>query len=293
MVTKSSTKVANIFYCNICDYNTCRKFNYDKHLLTAKHTQVTLGDEIVAESSTKYTCDFCHKEYYSRNGLWKHKKNCNNINLSNVKYLLDDVKTLTNTVIEVVQQNKELTKHICELSKEKSITNNNTINKNFNVNFFLNEQCKDALNITDFVNSLQLQIQDVEETGRLGFAQGISRIFINGLNDLDVHHRPLHCSDVKREIIYIKNDNQWIKDNDTNDKLIQAIKSVAHKNIRQISEWQKANPQYNDPESKQNDKYMKIVCESMSGGTIEECDKNYSKIIKNISKETVIDKEIN
>jgi hypothetical protein len=262
--------------------------------LTAKHAKLTKVNTflpknpltLIPDKNAKFICNFCYKEY-SRTGLWKHKKTCNNDLKDN-----NDIQVLTKTVLEVVQQNKELTKQICELSKEKSVTNNinNSNNKNFNINIFLNEQCKNALNITDFVNSLQPQIQDLEETGRLGFVQGISRIFINGLNQLDVHQRPLHCSDFKRETIYIKDSNEWTKENENKDKLTTAIKKVAHKNLQQIQTWQLCNPLYSDPESKQNDKYMKIVYESMSGSTKEESDKNYNKIIKNIAKETVIEK---
>jgi hypothetical protein len=282
MVTQ---KLQHLFSCEKCDYNTSRKSSYDKHILSAKHSQVTFGDGKVAKSCTQNICPKCSKNYVSRNGLWKHKKTC----LNN---LTDDITILTKTVLEVVKQNKELTQQVCLLSKEKTITNNinNSNNKNFNINFFLNEQCKDALNITDFVNSLQPQINDLEETGRLGFVQGISRIFINGLNQLDVHQRPLHCSDFKREIIYIKESNEWSKENDNKDKLLTAIKKVSHKNMQQIQSWQKSNPLYLDPDSKQNDKYMKIVYESMSGSSKEESEKNYNKIIKNIAKETVIEK---
>ena len=281
MVTQ---KLQSFFSCEKCDYITSRKSSYDKHILTSKHSQVTFGDQKVAKNCIQNICPKCSKNYLSRNGLWKHKKTCNN-------NLINDISTLTKTVLEVVKQNKELTQQICLLSKEKTITNiNNSNNKNFNINFFLNEQCKDALNITDFVNSLQPQINDLEETGRLGFVQGISRIFINGLNQLDVHQRPLHCSDFKREIIYIKDSNEWTKENENKDKLTTAIKKVAHKNMQQIQSWQKSNPLYKDPESKQNDKYMKIVYESMPGSSKEESEKNYNKIIKNIAKETIIDK---
>ena len=282
MVTK---KLQHLYSCEKCDYITSRKSSFDKHILTAKHSQVTFGDEKVAKTCSQNICPKCSKNYLSRNGLWKHKKTC----LNN---LIEDISSLTKTVLEVVKQNKELTHQICLLSKEKTITNNinNSNNKNFNINFFLNEQCKDALNITDFVNSLQPQINDLEETGRLGFVQGISRIFINGLNQLDVHQRPLHCSDFKREIIYIKESNEWTKENDNKDKLLTAIKKVSHKNMQQIQSWQLSNPLYKDPDSKQNDKYMKIVYESMPGSSKEESEKNYNKIIKNIAKETTIDK---
>ena len=278
------------YFCNFCLTSTNNKKDYEKHLLTAKHSKLTNGNTFFPKNPQtithdKTTCNFCNKEYSSRAGLWKHKKTC----LNN---LTEDISSLTKTVLEVVKQNKELTHQICLLSKEKTITNNinNSNNKNFNINLFLNEQCKDALNITDFVNSLQPQINDLEETGRLGFVQGISRIFINGLNQLDVHQRPLHCSDFKREIIYIKESNEWSKENDNKDKLLTAIKKVSHKNMQQIQSWQLSNPLYKDPDSKQNDIFNKIVFESMPGSSKEESDKNYNKIIKNIAKETTIDK---
>jgi hypothetical protein len=146
------------------------------------------------------------------------------------------------------------------------------------------------MNIMDFVSQLQVGIKDLEETGRLGFAQGISKIFINGLKQIDVSDRPIHCSDFKRETLYIKNNNEWNKESEDKAVLTNAIKHVAHKNMKQISEWTKVNKEYNDSDSKQNDKYLKIVSESMSGSSQEETNKNYTKIIKNIVKETVIDK---
>jgi hypothetical protein len=146
------------------------------------------------------------------------------------------------------------------------------------------------MNIMDFVNQLKVGIKDLEETGRLGFSEGISKIFINGLKDIDITDRPVHCSDFKRETLYIKDNNQWNKECDDKIILTNAIKHVAHKNMKQISEWTKDHPEYKDSESKQNDKYLKIVSESMSGSTEEESNKNYNKIIKNIVKEIVITK---
>jgi uncharacterized protein YegL len=147
------------------------------------------------------------------------------------------------------------------------------------------------MNITDFISQLNVGIKDLEETGRLGFSEGISKIFINGLKQIDVTDRPIHCSDSKRETLYIKDHNECVKDNDNKTILTNAIKNVAHQNIKQICEWTKAHPNFNDPNSKQNDKYLKIVSESMSGSSEEECKKNYNKIIKNIVKETIIEKE--
>jgi hypothetical protein len=197
--------------------------------------------------------------------------------------------------MKVLEQNQELTKQIIELSKQSSVTNNtnNTINNNnnnFSINVFLNETCKDALNITDFVDSLVLSINDLEETGRLGYANGISKIFINGLKNLDIDKRPLHCSDIKRNTLYIKDDNQWIKETNETPLLTKAIKNVSNKNIQTIFECQKLNPHYNDSDSKQNDKYNKIICEAMSGSCKEEQLKNYEKIVNKIAKEVVIEK---
>ena len=168
--------------------------------------------------------------------------------------------------------------------------NNNNINSHnkFNINVFLNEKCKDALNISDFVSQLNIGVKDLEETGRLGFADGISKIFINGLNQLDIYNKPLHCNDSKREVLYIKDSDKWTKEEEGKPILTKAIKEVASKNIKQIFEWQKLHSEYNDPTSKQNDKYLQIVCESMSGSTKEESEKNYNKIIRKLAKETVI-----
>ena len=183
-----------------------------------------------------------------------------------------------------------------ELAKNSAGHHNNTTsnvvnnNQSFNLQFYLNETCKDAMNIMDFVSSLQVGIKDLEETGRLGFAEGISKIFINGLKQINVNDRPIHCSDSKREILYIKNNNEWKKESQDKVILTNAIKHVAHKNMKQINEWTKDHPDYKDPDSKENDRYLQIVSEAMSGVTKEETVKNYNKIIKNIAKESIIEK---
>ena len=178
-----------------------------------------------------------------------------------------------------------------ELAQKAGNNNNsNNNNKTFNLQVFLNETCKDAINLSDFVNQIQVSIGDLEETGKLGYAEGISKVFIKNLNDIDYSNRPIHCSDSKRETLYIKDDNQWTKDDEQKSNLTKAIKQVANKNIKKISDWQQLNPEYNNPDSKQNDKYMKIVLNSMSGSTKEEADKNYEKIAKNIAKEVIIEK---
>jgi hypothetical protein len=220
--------------------------------------------------------------------------NENNSNISNIS---------SDLIIKLLSQNNDLhqmlieqNKQIFELTKEVKVvnntTNNTTNNNNFNLQVFLNDTCKDAVNLVDFVESLQVQLKDLEETARLGYSEGVSRIFINGLNELDVNKRPIHCSDAKRETLYIKDQDEWTKDDTNKTKLSKAIKTVGRKNIQQIFEWQKKNPEYKDPESKQNDKYLNLVYNTMSGSTTEEQEKNMTKIIKNITKEVIIDKNI-
>jgi len=297
MSIKSCKKLQTEFSCEYCDYFTSRKSSYDKHILTAKHEKSILSIESQSQSCKKLQeimCPNCSRKYKDASGLWRHKKKCIVDSKNTEQNGNSDTKQLTDLVMKVVEQNKELTNQIVELSKTSvnnsiNINNVNSNNK-FNLNVFLNETCKDALNISDFVSSLVVSINDLEETARLGYAEGISKIFLNGLTQLDVHNRPVHCSDFKREILYIKENNEWTKDTEQKTVLTKAIKCIANKNIKQISEWQKQNPLYNDPDSKQNDKYQKILFNCMSGSTKEEADNNYEKIIKNVAKKTVISK---
>ena len=199
------------------------------------------------------------------------------------------IDKLTDVVLDIVNKNSELTKQICELSSKPNINVSNN-NKTFNLNVYLNEECKNALNMRDFVESIQIQLSDLENTGQVGYVEGISQIFINNLGKINKHDRPIHCSDFKREVLYIKNNNEWIKETEDKTTIKNAIKQVANKNIKQIKQWQEKHPQYNDPDSKQNDKYMKIVYNSMSGSTEEEQKNNLNKIIRNVAKEVIIDK---
>ena len=305
MDDKIKQKVARSFYCTICDYGTSKKFNHDKHLLSDKHKRLTqdlhLRQKVAKNQPENYNipetfiCS-CGKQYLHRQSLWKHKKTCSMISCAEdlndsskqqqlVEYLLKENSEFKQLMIE---QDKQM----IELAKNAGNNNNshNTNTNNFNLNFFLNETCKNAMNIMDFVSQLQVGIKELEDTGRLGFAEGISKIFINGLKQMDVSDRPIHCSDYKRDVVYIKDKDQWNKESDKKLILTNAIKHVAHKNIKQISEWTKENPEFNDSSSKQNDKYLKIVSNSMNGSSEEETNKNYNKIIKNIVKETVINK---
>jgi len=281
------------FYCDNCDFKCSKKYSWERHVSTSKHTMETNGNFWKPikgkKGQNQYSCENCNKDFHNRSGLWKHNKKYHHATETQ-----SETKQLTELVMKVVEQNQELTKQIVDLSKNShnSSINHSTVNSNnkFNLNFYLNETCKNAINMSDFINSLNVSITDLENTSRLGYAEGVSKIFINGLTDMSVHDRPVHCADQKREILYIKEDNEWTKDTEDKAGLTKAIKLIAHKNIKQLSEWTKLNPDYKDPDSKQNDKYQQILCNAISGSTKEESEKNYDKIIRNIAKYTVIEK---
>jgi hypothetical protein len=291
----SCQKMPILFECIFCDFKCCKKSNFDKHLDTLKHQMKQNETNSMPKNAEKdinnLECQYCSLLFNSRTTLWRHKKKCSNSNNNNNNN--DKTQEL---VQYLMKENSEFKQLLLEQHKQSLLNaGHNTINshnKTFNLQVFLNETCKNAINISDFINQLHVSISDLEETGRLGFSEGISKIFINELKQMDISDRPLHCSDVKRETIYIKDNNQWLKETDDKPVLLNAIKHVSNKNMKQISEWTKVNSDYNNSSSKQNDKYLKIVCESMSGSTKEESDKNYDKIVKNIVKQTIIDKSI-
>ena len=303
-MTNLSPKNPINFHCEKCDYNTSNKKDYNKHVLTGKHKlsilSMTNNDNKIPKNPKLFTCD-CGKEYKYRQGLHAHKKNCNfqkpvYHNDAAFQQTIDIQNKQHELILELFKDNKEIkdfmmeqNKQVIELAKLAGHNTTNSHNTNqFNINMFLNEKCKNALNISDFVSQLEVGIKDLEETGRLGFADGISKIFINGLKQLELYDRPLHCNDAKREVLYIKSDDKWAKEDDNKPILTKAIKDVANKNMKQIYEWQKVHKEFSDPHSKQNDKYLQIVSESMSGSSKEESEKNYDKIIKKLVKQTII-----
>ena len=380
-LNKKSQKVAPIFSCEICDYNTSKKTDLKKHYETKKHLATfsykssynsykknrkkslahkltKLPDHLQCESENivmNIVTDFqhvdelspdhindnsdkennneciCGKKYFSRSGLWYHKKKCGfsetvaaEEHTSNggepqadaSDSILEKAREpapkfdaeMLNAFMTIMKQNQEFKELMIEQSNEQHKHNQdiqnqllelakegktiNTTNNSFNLHVYLNETCKDAINMLDYVNSLKLDLTDLEETGKLGYTNGMSRIFINGLKDMDVHLRPIHCSDLKREVLYIKEDNVWEKDNENRDKIKRAIRMIEKKNIMQIPVWIKAHPNCVISSNRENTPYLKMVMQSTGGENPAET-ADMAKIITNIARAVVINKSSN
>ena len=318
---KKASKSVQKFNCVICDFKSCKLYDYNRHLTTSKHVRKSNYSEEEMDLEIKkaqkaqkaqkidFTCN-CGKKFKSNSGLWKHKQICKNIELIEEKTddntFIDDTedlssKDLIKIFLEQSKENKDLKELLIEQNKLMmdmmkkqslsltSVTNNNNTtnnNNNFNINVFLNEKCKDALNLMDFVNQIKGNVKDLESIGIMGFAEGISKIFIRELKSLSVYERPIHCTDVKREKLYVKDEDKWEKEEDSKPKIIKAIKYITHHNIKALPQWQKENPLYSDSRSKDNDRHNQIIMQIMSDE-----EKLYNKIITNVSKNVVIDKE--
>ena len=291
------------FYCEVCDFICYKKSNYVIHCQTKKHMYRVNGNDMEIseiQKNAKYACT-CGKIYSTNSGLWKHKKLCNNDIQQNIESSKKNEISDKELIMMVVKQNAELMKENSEMRNMmmgviKTGTHNttnttNSHNKTFNLNFFLNETCKDALNINDFVSSIKVSLTDLENTGRQGYVEGVSNIILKNLNNLEQYQRPIHCSDFKREVIYIKDNDKWEKECEEKPLLTKAIKVIANENIKKIMEWKETNPDCTNSESKKNNLYLKIVSNSMNGSNKEEGTKNITKIISNVAKETIIQKE--
>ena len=297
---KKRAKKGTEFYCSECSFVCSKKYSWDRHIATSKHKLVTNWQQMVTQKGQKehddygkYFCENCDKSYESRNGLWRHKKTCvlpcqnkNSLPELTPELILTLIKQHSDYQQLIMEQNKT----IVDLAKNAGNYNNTTnfYNKSFNLQFFLNETCKDAMNITDFVNSLQLQLSDLERVGELGYVEGISKIIINNLKDLDITLRPVHCTDKKRETIYVKDEDKWEKDEEKK-KMHKLIKKVADKNARLLPNFKERYPDYNKASSIVSDQYNKILVESMGGPGENDYDKE-EKIIKRVSKEVIVEK---
>ena len=297
MVPKSSIK----YECKLCDYNTSRQSQYDRHLNTAKHQNRTIRTDKVLKGSNLFECD-CGKVYKARNSLWYHKQKCN-YNNEDVVEINSTVNTETidsGLIVELLKQNKELHEMVIDLAKNSGNTTNNTTNNNntnitnnrFNLNVFLNETCKDAINLNDFIQSIELNVNDFINTGELGFVKGISNIMVERIRDMEPHTRPIHCTDLKREVVYVKDSDKWAKEDENKTHLRKAVRIVANKNKEQVHPWRALNPNSDILDTPECDKFFEYTKASLGGYGKEEDMKFENKIINNILKETVIDKKM-
>jgi hypothetical protein len=306
----TTIKKTNDFICESCDFKCSKKNNYEKHLTTRKH-KTTTNNNIDLPIKT-YDC-VCGKSYNHRASLFNHNKKCKYEPPKPKLYEKEDIVDVLmkenmdfkNIIMEVVKNNAELLKQNQEFQKQMvelyksgiSGGNNTTIgntvisnshNKTFNMQFFLNEQCKDAMNLMDFVDSMTLEFSDLEDVGKLGYVEGISNIIIRKLNELDIHKRPIHCSDAKREIMFVKDDDIWEKENSTYDRLRKAIKYITKKNGDLMLPWSQNNPMCMNTSHPLNDTYIQIMGQSMGGK--ESFVESENKIMKKIAKSVLIDK---
>ena len=283
------------FYCIFCDYGCSKKSCWTQHTATSKHTKATNG---LHSATKKYACEKCHTNFKHHSSYYRHKKNCvidknNSINESNNILDKDLIIMLVKQNTELIEQNTELMDMLKNNTTTQANHNTNSLNNNnnktFNLQFFLNETCKDAMNIMDFVDSIKLQLSDLEKLGEIGYAQGISNIITTNLKALDVTQRPVHCTDKKRETMYIKDEDKWEKEDENKPNLRKAIKRVANRNIKLLPQFREKYPEYKNSYSKVSDKYDKMVLEAMGGAGNDDLEKE-DKIIHNISKCTTIEK---
>ena len=275
MTTEKSLKIAQNFVCEICNYNTYKKFDFDKHLLTKKHKNNEMLQNTTEKSqkiAKKHICE-CGKEYLHHSSLYKHKKMCNFINNEKMIIHTENKEDMKDLVMKLIDENKELRKTITEIVP-KIGNNNNNIKQKFNINLFLNEKCKDALSMDQFIQGIQVSMKNLLTTRDKGQVEGITDIIMDNMNRLSIYERPMHCTDKKRETLYIKND-EWEKDIDKK-HISRAIKQVEHKQIQNIQLWLDQHPNYMNIPSQQ-DEFIKLVHE-----TSKSVDESREKILKNL-----------
>jgi hypothetical protein len=308
MNTEYSPNSPKKFICELCGYICRKQSDFDKHSLTRKHVNNYISLQKNGQMSPKKFVCVCGNEYKFRQGLYNHQKKCKNMSPVEPPVLevleptvldssLNEIKVLTELVIELVKNNTELQKQnqdfqkqVLEICKNNNTTinnntNTNSHNKTFNLQVFLNEECKDAMNMSEFINSIELKISDLVNIGKLGYVEGVSNIIIKQLNDTDINKRPVHCSDAKRETLYVKEENKWEKETQETNQMLTAVRGVNKKNYHMLTTWKDTHPKCTDSKSTQCDDYMKIMSKVMDGDI-----ENINKVIKKVAKEVVIDK---
>jgi hypothetical protein len=305
MLTNCPKKSHNKFYCESCDYFTRSKKDYHKHILTRKHQNA-----YTMLTKSPFRCH-CGRDFLHRQSLHRHKKVCDiqcpNVDDSdNMEFMKQTLNMMTSMMKEQQQQNKELS-HLVHQNHEQqqlqvidaiknviTINNNTNCNNNnttFNMNVFLNETCKDAMNLDDFVNSLQLDMDDLLYTAENGFVEGVGKILLRGLENLSIEKRPIHCSDMKREVMYIKRGGVWEKDTDDNSQLRETILLIGRMNVRQLPPWMKANPNWFLASSRESEIHASIILNAMVEDAI--MGKKYAnKVVKNVAKKVHVNKHV-
>ena len=277
------------YECKKCNYSTNNKYDFNRHETTLKHNETYNDESEESESDEEQYYCYCGKKYKCRNGLWKHKKRCEHNTLKQDSK--DEVSLLTGLVKTLVEESKEFRDTIVSMQQQQSTTIN-TQNNTFNLQFFLNETCKDAMNMDEFIDSIQVTIEDLKHLGKKGYVEGMSNLFIKNLEELDISKRPLHCSDEKRETIYIRNKNVWKKENDKKNHLTRIATDICRINtIALQNDYQKKYPHcLTDTKSKEHEEYGKIAYEAF-GGKLD-IDKANKKLFRNIMKAAVIKKNM-
>ena len=296
MITKKLLNDNHKYVCKICDYTTSKTSSYKKHILTVKHQMLSQGYSNVAN----HICD-CGKQFKHRQGLYRHKKTCNTTDISPPTDQPSSNEMLTNTILELVKENREFkqliidqNKQMLEMSKNMGgnhhTTNNTNCNNKFNLNVFLNEKCKDAMSLKDFINSMNISLEDYVQTGELGFVEGISKTIVKCINDMELYDRPLHCTDLKRETIYIKDGEKWEKDEDKVE-LRKAVKRIANKNHQMTTVWMENTPDVNTMGTENYEKFFTYMQSTLGGCGQDETKSFEDKVMRNVMREVTIDKK--
>ena len=298
------------FYCNICDFGCSKTSEYNRHIMTAKHCNANFKAVNANVVAPERECDICKHSFKHASSLSRHKKKCqaqvpeepkpkstlyNKEEPNYMEMIMKENMDFKNVILELIKSNSDLQKQmldVCKNSSSNSSNSNNNINSNnktFNMQVFLNEQCKDAMNIMDFVDTFKLDYSDLENVGEVGYVEGISNIIIKKLNEMDIYKRPIHCSDEKRETMFVRDKNVWEKENGNHDKLRLAIKHITKKNTDMLVSWCEAHPGSKDSANYLNDLYMEIVRQAMGAGNIEG---NENKIMRKIAKVVLVNKKM-
>ena len=293
-----SKKRADNFYCNYCNYTCSRKTNYERHLLTAKHIREINGNNWKSKNEQNHICSVCNKMFKTNSGLWKHTQKCHENKIDTNEKIADMVSS--DVVMQLIKQNNEFkqliieqNQTILELAKKDTTTNNNNTitNNKFNLNFFLNNTCKDAMNMSEFIENIEVQFKDIENIGRNGYVNGMTEMILSRIKNMDIVKRPLHCTDLKRETMYIKDNNEWEKDSPDNKKLQKMISMIAKRNYETIPLWRNEHPEsedVNNPMYNFNIDILRNVLGDIGDGQI----KMDKKVIKNLSKHITVEKNI-